>query len=103
MHRQFDRRIDRVSFAPTVGNARRPDPVPLIHCTLPAPTPMQPAPTPCHSNGILVQCRPGFEADALLELETSARAARLVGHGEPIDAPGAVLFQIGRASCRERV
>lgn len=55
---------------------------------------MQPAPTPCHSNGILVQCRPGFEADALLELETAARAARLAGRSESTGTAGAVLFRL---------
>ena len=34
---------------------------------------------PCESLGLLVQCRPGFESDAGLELETAARAARLEG------------------------
>jgi 23S rRNA (cytidine2498-2'-O)-methyltransferase len=40
---------------------------------------MPTAPQPSESLGLLVQCRPGFEADASLELQTCAHAARVEG------------------------
>lgn len=54
---------------------------------------MQPAPTPCLSIGILVQCRPGFEPDASLELQAAARAARLEGSAVDVANSGFTLFQ----------
>ncbi len=56
--------------------------------------PMQPAPTPCLSLGIFVQCRPGFEPDASLELHAAARAARLDGGIVEVMNSGFTLFQL---------
>ena len=48
----------------------------------------------CESRGLLVQCRPGFEADASLELQTAARAARLEGHVDARPNSGFVHFTL---------
>jgi len=55
---------------------------------------MLPAPTPCLAIGILVQCRPGFEPDASLELQAAARTARLEGSIADGGNSGFTLFQL---------
>jgi len=55
---------------------------------------MTSAPSPCAALGILVQCRPGFEADASAELTAAARAARLNGDADTQPNSGFVVFEL---------
>ncbi|HOY02854.1 MAG TPA: 23S rRNA (cytidine(2498)-2'-O)-methyltransferase RlmM, partial [Zoogloea sp.] len=64
---------------------------------------MQPAPTPCLSTGILVQCRPGFEPDASLELQAAARAARVEGSITEVINSGFALFQLSVPAPRDEL
>jgi len=64
---------------------------------------MQPAPTPCLSTGILVQCRPGFEPDASLELQAAARAARVEGSITEAINSGFALFQLSVPAPRDEL
>lgn len=70
----------------------RPGFYPLLQVLLPPLLPMPTAPQPCESLGLLVQCRPGFEADASLELQTSASAARLEGKIEARAQSGFIVL-----------
>lgn len=68
---------------------------------------MLPTCSPCHASGILVQCRPGFEADAKLELHNAADGARLHGSLEAPANGGFVLLTLAEplpyADLRRRV
>lgn len=55
---------------------------------------MTTASSPCDAHGILVQCRPGFEADASLELQAAASAARLDGSTDTQPGSGFVVFEL---------
>ena len=55
---------------------------------------MTSAPSPCAALGILVQCRPGFEADASAELTAAARAARFTGETDTQPNSGFVIFEL---------
>ncbi len=64
---------------------------------------MQTVHPPGASRGILVQCRPGFEADASLELQAAARGARLDGQIDSQPGSGFIVLTLDAPQARDDV